>query len=88
MGEVGSTEVRMRGIIRGWYFEEEDRREVIKVAMMPRIDCLSRNSSGALSHRDGSMLMIMSAEARIYDGQLTPVIVVSEGLHGGSFLQQ
>lgn len=40
----------------------------MRAAMMPRMDCLSRYSSEALSHKGGSMLMIMSAKARIYHG--------------------
>jgi len=86
VGEVGSMEVRMRGIMREWYFEEDDWREVMRAAMMPRMDCLRRYSSQALSHRGGSMLMIISAKARIYDGQLKVIIVVSEDLHGAPSL--
>ena len=60
-------EVRMRGVIREWYFEEEAWREVIRAEMMPRMDCLRRYSSEAASHKGGSMLMIVSAKSRIYD---------------------
>lgn len=67
MGESGSMEVRRRGVMRGWYLAEEGPREVIRAERMPRMDCLRRYSSEAASQREGSMLIIVSANSRIYN---------------------